>query len=134
MTALSEAGIRLKRETVGTHRLPCPRCAEDKRRPRDGALAVTIEPSGGAVWCCHRCRWTGAIGAPGDRRPVESRRKTYAAPAREPAPAAPTFADVAAPIWNPCQPVERDTPAGAYTAAEGARCRWKAATCDGARR
>src|SRR5262249_19639033 len=42
----------------GTQRLPCPECARVKHRPRDTALALTIETDG-AVWHCFRCGFKG---------------------------------------------------------------------------
>src|SRR3954447_4983703 len=58
--ALTDYGIRLRREQPGEHRAACPRCAEAKRRGRDDALAVKVEPDGGATWVCHRCDWRGS--------------------------------------------------------------------------
>jgi hypothetical protein len=65
MSALAEAGIRLKSETPGTHRTRCPEC---NRKGHDDALAVTIKLDGSAVWLCHRCReFKGALTPPGER-------------------------------------------------------------------
>ena len=62
--ALRAAGIEPRRLELGTQRLACPRCAAAKFRPRDTALALTIESDGHAVWLCHRCQWRG--GTSGD--------------------------------------------------------------------
>ena len=79
-----------RRERPGEHRAACPRCAEAKPRRGDDALAVKVEPDGGATWYCHRCGWTG--GLPRRReRPRTDRRPPLAAGrpaarARRPAP------------------------------------------------
>jgi len=53
--ALSRAGIEPRHLRPGTQRLACPQC----QKPRDGALALTIESDGHAVWYCHRCGFKG---------------------------------------------------------------------------
>jgi hypothetical protein len=46
---LTGLGIHLRDYRQGEHRAACPRCAEAKRRSRDTALAVRIDPGGNAV-------------------------------------------------------------------------------------
>lgn len=55
---LQEAGIWPKHDRIGTQRLPCPEC---DKGPKDDALALTIEHTGGAVWLCHRCGFSGGM-------------------------------------------------------------------------
>jgi putative DNA primase/helicase len=57
--ALRDAGIKPRHTRLGTQRLPCPKCAAEKHRPDDDALALTIE-DGAAIWYCHRCHWSGS--------------------------------------------------------------------------
>src|SRR4051794_13819567 len=84
--ALTDHGIRLRREQPGEHRTACPRCAEAKHRPGDDALAVKVEPDGGATWVCHRCGWTGSLRSPTE--PTRPRRASAPPPKPEPDPAA----------------------------------------------
>jgi phage/plasmid primase-like uncharacterized protein len=58
--ALRARGISPKHFGMGTQRLACPECARLKYRPRDDALALTIEGDGHAVWFCHRCGLRGS--------------------------------------------------------------------------
>jgi hypothetical protein len=72
--SLAELSIRLRRETPGEHRGPCPKCASEKPRKGDDALAVKVEPGGSAMWLCHRCGWKGALGTPGELQRSSSRQ------------------------------------------------------------
>jgi len=79
---------RVGARSPGPHRLPCPRCAQVKHRPRDDALSALLEPDGGLTWLCHRCGWRG--GLPGARRPLRLNRPSGLAPSQpQPAPRAP---------------------------------------------
>src|SRR3954453_5190396 len=69
MSALANHGIRLRDERPGEHRCPCPECAKIKHRPCDDALAVKLEPDGGATWWCFRCGWKGGLPPAGGRAP-----------------------------------------------------------------
>src|SRR4051794_21204117 len=77
MSALAGHGIVLKRETPGEHRTACPECAGAKHRPRDEALAVKLEPDGGATWWCPR--WGGKGGPPPAGEPAADRPTAAAA-------------------------------------------------------
>src|SRR3954469_22682415 len=101
---LADHGIRLRRETPGEHRTASPRCAEAKHRPRDDALAVKLEPDGGATWTCHRCNWKGGLPAPGRerRKPVVDQRQVFTRPPQAPA----DIPVVAARLWASRRPIE----------------------------
>jgi putative DNA primase/helicase len=116
MTTLAELGIRLRKEAPGEHRAPCPQCAQAKPRRADDALAVKLEPDGGATWICHRCGWKGAL-RPDEDRPVKRRRPTTLAVVKATPP--PTTDDVLA-VWNRCRSIEPGTVAEHYLS--GRRC------------
>jgi hypothetical protein len=107
---LAQLGIQLRRpERIGEHRAACPRC---HREAPDTALAVRVEPDGGATWHCHRCDWAGGIAGKSWKPKREYRRaprvwkqepefnQTLAAWARE--------------FWASCRPIRPDTVAAAY--------------------
>src|SRR5215210_6928066 len=102
MSALAEVGIRLRREVPGEHRAACPECARAKPRRSDDALAVRLEPDGGATWICHRCAWRGALRADDDR-PFKARSATTSFRVVTPEPAS---ADDVVAIWGRCRPIE----------------------------
>src|SRR5689334_22066096 len=93
--ALADHGIRLRREQPGEHRAPCPRCAEAKHRPGDDALAVKVEPDGGATWICYRCDWRGSL-----RSPTEPLRPRRAPPPPKPDPVAEQRRELAQETWR----------------------------------
>lgn len=73
---LRAQGIEPRHTDSGTQRLPCPRCAEAKHRPRDTALALTIQTDGCAVWLCHRCNFKGGTnGYACERARIETPRR-----------------------------------------------------------
>lgn len=106
-----ELGIRLRDERPGEHRTACPRCAETKHRPRDDALAVKVEPDGGATWTCHRCAWKGSTRSKSNKL------------LDLPRPCVPS--QIVTPDRNRldtfgrCRPVTPDCPAGRYLLARG---------------
>jgi hypothetical protein len=114
---LEERGIRLKRYTPGEHRAPCPECA---RGARDDALAVRIEPDGGATWTCHRCQW--ADGFRPERREIDARLLGGGGqrpePWRQERPPEPeqhvTLSPWGLDLWQACRPIEPGTPAARY--------------------
>ena len=112
---LAEAGIYLRgAERIGNHRTRCPECASAKARPRDTALSVTIGPDR-TVWFCHRCAWTGILGA--DREHAPRRR-----PPPPPAPPEPDLRAArraAAKVWQAAEAITPDCPAGRYLTARG---------------
>ncbi|HEX6268329.1 MAG TPA: toprim domain-containing protein [Burkholderiales bacterium] len=67
--ALLRVGIALRHSGVGTQRIACPQCLAAKHRPRDTALALTIEGDGHAVWFCHRCAFKGSTARQADPLP-----------------------------------------------------------------
>jgi putative DNA primase/helicase len=118
MTDLAEHGIRLRREQPGEHRTACPRCAEAKHRPRDDALAVKVEPDGGATWVCHRCGWTGSLRPPGaPQRPARAPRRPPPRPASEHRPQ--PFSDLDARRWSRAKPILPGTPPADYLGLRG---------------
>jgi putative DNA primase/helicase len=114
MTAegLANLGIRLKNpQRLGEHRTRCPWC---DRSGYDDALAVKVEPGGGATWFCHRCEASGGFKGDGE---ITSR--SGQAPAAEPE----RRADLA-PYWRElwaekCRPIWSDTPVAAYLRRRG---------------
>src|SRR3954451_18758251 len=115
MTTLAELGIRLPRGRPGEHRCPCPVCAEAKSRPGDDALAVKVEPDGGATWKCQRCGWTGGFPAPGAGRSSPYRPSPSPRHAAEPT----GFPEVAARLWASRRPIGAGTVAGRYLTGRG---------------
>src|SRR3954447_17277086 len=113
MSALADHGIRLRREQPGEHRCPCPRCAEAKPRRGDDALAVKLEPDGGATWVCHRCGWSGGLPPPREARPTPTRPAPPPRPA-EPDPAAERKRERAQEIWRQAGTVPLAGTARAY--------------------
>lgn len=117
MTALADHGIRLRTERPGQHRAACPRCAEEKARTGDTALAVRIDDRG-ATWHCHRCGWKGST-----RRQVQpsGHDRPRRQPAAPPKPAkGPTgLPDAAASLWRACRPIEPGAIAAAYLERRG---------------
>jgi twinkle protein len=73
---LIEHGIRLRHYGAGSQKITCPQCSHSRRNKADPCLSVTIDEEG-AVWRCHHCPWTGAVGrAVGIReRPQEALRR-----------------------------------------------------------
>src|SRR5689334_5229805 len=114
MTTLADYGIRLRREQPGEHRASCPRCAEAKHRPGDDALAVKVEPDGGATWVCHRCDWRGSLRT--REEPRVARR-----PAPPPPPERPKqpFTDLDAQRWSRAKPALPGTLPARYLATRG---------------
>jgi hypothetical protein len=107
---LAELGIRLRNpDRVGEHRVPCPWC---DKGPRDDALAVRVEPDGGATWTCHRCGERGGIGGKPSGRPHR------AAPRPQERQPEPERHDTLAPWgrarWASCETITHGTPAAAY--------------------
>lgn len=128
--SLAEAGIFVRHETPGRHRTACPECARGKRRQRDDALAVTVEPDGGAVWLCHRCGWTGGLRPPGappiarsPRRPDAPRKPFPAVPNRSHGDPGtikgPSFEGEPARLWQRCAPIIPGTVAAVYLERRG---------------
>src|SRR5689334_177600 len=112
MSRLAELGVRLRREQPGQHRAPCPECARAKSRPRDDALAVKIEPDGGATWFCHRCDWAGGLPPAGtERRQVH---RSPPAEAKTGIGSVTAFPDVAARLWATRRPIGPGTVAARY--------------------
>src|SRR5690348_11365954 len=112
MSTLAEAGIHVP-DRPGEHRLACPRCEKGRR---DDALAVKLEPDGGATWCCHRCGWRGAVPPPGGGR----WRHICRPPPSAAVPAAPaSLPEVAARLWATCRPIGPGTVAARYLAGRG---------------
>jgi hypothetical protein len=109
--ALEERGIYLKRWQPGEHRAPCPEC---RKGNRDDALAVKIDYEGGATWVCHRCQWSGGIGARNrtERPPVRRR------PRPDPIESV-HFARWARRLWCQCEPIRPGTPAATYLERRG---------------
>jgi putative DNA primase/helicase len=99
VTSLTDLGIRLRQDRPGEHRAPCPECGRAKHRPRDNALAVKLEPDGGATWVCHRCLWAGGLPASGRERRRERPSPPMVTPLREPEPE-PYTAELAREIWR----------------------------------
>ena len=62
MAELLDYDIRLSDRRPGAHKSVCPRCSHDRKNKDDKCLSITIEVSGGAVWQCHHCGWTGGYG------------------------------------------------------------------------
>lgn len=87
ITALLEHGIRLKAANQGNHKTVCPNCSHSRKKKNDPCLSVTVEADGKAVWNCHHCGWSGAVGGD-DWRPAKV-RKTYQKPARVESPQRP---------------------------------------------
>ena len=107
---LAELGIHLRRpDQPGEHRAPCPECG---RGQRDDALAVLVEPDGGATWLCHRCDWRGGFG-PGrtewTSRPVAVRQEAPPEPERHE-----TLAPWGLRLWDACEPIDPWTVAATY--------------------
>jgi putative DNA primase/helicase len=109
MSALTEAGIRTRHERPGEQRCACPECARTKRRPRDDALAVKIEPDSGATWVCHRCGWKGSLRPSGEPQ-KRVRRLTTPPPPPEPEPPI----EAVTGTWEQCRPITLDSVAGIY--------------------
>jgi twinkle protein len=86
-TALNEVGIRLRRYTVGDHKVACPNCSHTRRKKNDPCLSVTIKPDGVAIWNCHHCAWTGRAGGEGFKPRAE--RRVYVKPKPEADPKRP---------------------------------------------
>jgi putative DNA primase/helicase len=115
VTGLHDLGIRLRREQPGEHRTGCPRCAEAKHRPRDDALAVKLEPDGGATWVCHRCQWSGGLPPAGQPRRTPSRPPPRPKPDRGPQP----FSALDTQRWQRARPILPGTVAADYLSARG---------------
>jgi putative DNA primase/helicase len=115
VTALTDLGIRLRREQPGEHRCPCPRCAETKTRRGDDALAVKLEPDGGATWVCHRCGWRGGVGPDREYRPSLRRPPTPPEPKRQPHP----FTTLDAQRWAEARRILPGTVAADYLEIRG---------------
>ena len=108
-----ELGIHVP-ERPGEHRAPCPRCEKGRC---DDALAVKVEPDGGATWLCHRCGWSGGLPPPGrERHPgvVDPRRRHT-----RPLSALAGFPEVAARLWASRRPIAPGTVAGRYLTGRG---------------
>src|SRR5689334_10019670 len=58
---LLQRGIRLRDYRQGNHKIPCPRCSHTRKKRTDPCLSLTIERDR-AVWHCHHCDWSGAVG------------------------------------------------------------------------
>lgn len=101
---LAARGIQLGDPRPGEHRGPCPSC---DRGPNDTALAVRVEPDGGATWVCHRCGFRG--GLRGERSAVWVPAQTQPSPDKRAR---------AGEIWRTTYPL--DGPARAYL--EGRHC------------
>jgi putative DNA primase/helicase len=112
--AFVDLGIHPRHETPGEQRCACPECARTKRRTRDDALAVKIDPDGGATWVCHRCGWKGCLRRSGE---PQRARRTTAPPPPEPVPAPPIGAVTS--TWERCPPVTPDSVAGRYLIGRG---------------
>ena len=69
MKDLSTFGIKLSSRRVGDHKALCPLCSDTRKNSTDPCLAVTIEDTGGAVWVCHHCGWSGGYGGKGGDSP-----------------------------------------------------------------
>src|SRR4051794_30649872 len=101
MATPAQLGICLRHNGPGEQRVPCPRCALEKRRKADDALAVRIKDDGGATWWCHRCQWRGGAGherTPGWR----PQRTVQAAPVD---PEAARKAELALEVWRSGHPL-----------------------------
>jgi 2-amino-4-hydroxy-6-hydroxymethyldihydropteridine diphosphokinase len=87
-----------------------------EHRRGDDALAVKVDPDGGATWRCHRCHWKGGLPAPGRERchAVEDRRQRDTRP---PPPAG--FPAVASRLWASRRPIGPGTVAARYLAGRG---------------
>ncbi len=115
--SLADHGIRLRRETPGEHRCPCPECAGAKARRGDDALAVKVEPDGACTWVCHRCSWRGGLPPAGAARRhfIDNRRRSDTRP-----PSAPgSLPGVAARLWAARRPIGPGTVAGRYLTSRG---------------
>lgn len=122
MTALAEHGIHIRREQPGEHRAACPRCAEAKRRPRDDALAVKVEPDGAATWWCFRCAWKGGLppaGQPG-RTPSRPPLRLSAPPSEAERRRQP-FSALDARGWGRTKPILPGTSPADYLLGRGCR-------------
>jgi putative DNA primase/helicase len=128
MSGLADHGIRLRREQPGEHRTACPECARTKHRPRDDALAVKVEPDGGATWVCHRCGWRGALGGASDRGRRDDphrRARREAARARDGAdPEAEQRRELAQAIWRQAVPIAAGSPPWSYLRERRGIARW----------
>lgn len=82
MDQLLQRGIHLNRFTPGDYKAKCPECAAS-RKPKnrgDTPLSVKIEDNETAVWKCHNCGWTGAVGAATRPKARTYRRPEIVAP------------------------------------------------------
>lgn len=77
---LRREGIRLRSWQDGNHKTICPRCSASRKKKTDPCLSVTVEHDR-ALWQCHHCGWTGAVGGD-DRRHFQKPEKSYRRPER----------------------------------------------------
>jgi putative DNA primase/helicase len=116
---LAADGVKLCSYCEGEHRAACPKCAVDKLRPRDDALAVKIDDRGFQL-TCHRCGWE-TFGF------YTSKSKRTASRPIAPGPAAPSKntetakIDAARHIWREAAPIKR-TIAETYLRSRGITC------------
>jgi twinkle protein len=96
MAALAEKlldhGIRLRSYGEGSQKITCPRCSHTRRKKTDRCLSVTITGER-AVWKCHHCDDSGAVG-PREREVGSYRRprgQAHAKPTRRPDPVSPAI-------------------------------------------
>jgi putative DNA primase/helicase len=111
---LADAGIRLRNERPGEHRAACPECAKAKPRRGDDALAVKVEPDGGATWLCHRCGWRSST-----RSPAATQELRQRAPAPEPERPVASFSGAPESLWRSCRTITENDPAGSYLTKRG---------------
>ena len=123
---LSKLGVDVTRYNVGSHRLPCPNCAKNAK---DDTFGLTVEPSGAAVWHCHRCHFKGATSGRSGR-PYQPRPRLPEAAAK-PVKIDPDRLFLAMAIVESSLPIEASDPAGKYLLArrcvlppEGSDLRW----------
>lgn len=112
--ALADLGIAIRSHRPGEHRTACPRCAFERRRPHDTALAVKLDERG-ATFHCHRCAWTGAVS---DRATTDRPRHRSAAPPPPADPPALRWSPRAEEMWAAGRPIF-GSPVQRYLAGRG---------------
>ena len=78
---LLQQGIRPTRYGSGDQKLLCPKCSHTRKDRKDPCLSLTLDGES-AVWNCHNCGWTGAIG--GDERRTTRPKPSATRPSRAP--------------------------------------------------
>ncbi|MGH9864697.1 MAG: bifunctional DNA primase/helicase [Candidatus Acidiferrales bacterium] len=77
MKTLTDHEIHVRSKRDGDHKTTCPKCSHTRKNKRDTCLSVKIDGDS-AIYNCHHCGWSGAVGQPREEPRRVYHRPSYA--------------------------------------------------------